>query len=54
MAVIIISSDSLPKAAQIAAETAKALNYRCLGREILREVGEKVWRIRGKASQDAG
>jgi len=41
MAVIIISSNSLPKAAQIAAETAKALNYRCLGRELLREVGEK-------------
>jgi cytidylate kinase len=41
MAVIIISSNSLPKAAQIAAETAKALNYRCLGREILRVVGEK-------------
>ncbi len=41
MAVIIISSNSLPKAAQIAAETAKALNYRCVGRELLSEVGER-------------
>jgi cytidylate kinase len=41
MAVIIISSNSLPKASQIAAETAKALNYRCLGRELLREIGER-------------
>jgi cytidylate kinase len=41
MAIIIISSNSLPKAAQIAAETAKALNYQCAGRELLREVGAK-------------
>ena len=41
MTVIIISSDSLPKEAQLAAETAKALKYRCLGREFLGEVGKR-------------
>lgn len=41
MAVIIVSSDSLPTAAQIAEETARNIDYPCVGREILAETGER-------------
>jgi cytidylate kinase len=41
MPVIIISSDSYARGAQVAEGAAKALKYQCFGREILRAVGEK-------------
>jgi cytidylate kinase len=41
MAVIIVSSDSLSTASQIAETTARALNCRCVGREILGEMGKR-------------
>jgi cytidylate kinase len=41
MSVIIISSDSYARGAQVAEDTARALKYQCSGREILRTVGEK-------------
>ena len=41
MAVIIVSSDSLSTAAHIAEQTARGLNYRCVGREILGGLGKR-------------
>jgi cytidylate kinase len=41
MPVIIISSDSYARGAQVAQDTARALKYQCFGREILRTIGEK-------------
>jgi hypothetical protein len=41
MPVIVISSDSYARGAQIAEDTARALKYQCFGREILKAIGEK-------------
>jgi cytidylate kinase len=41
MPVIIISSDSYARGAQVAEDAARALKYQCFGREILRAIGEK-------------
>jgi hypothetical protein len=41
MPIILISSDSYARGAEVAEDTAKALKYRCFGREILRAIGEK-------------
>jgi cytidylate kinase len=48
MAVIIVSSDSLSTAAYIAEQTARGLNYRCVGREILGELGKRYGVSEGK------
>jgi cytidylate kinase len=41
MPVIIISSDSYARGAQVAEDTARTLKYQCFGREILRAISEK-------------